>query len=386
MIVWNIAHDIATDAVSGVDAGHGSELNDAIAQPAAAIRRGRLVAFPTETVYGLGADATSEAAVQRIFQAKGRPADNPLIVHIADAADWPQVAAPGFSPSEAMARAMAAFWPGPLTVIVPVHPNIAPSIHPQMDTVGVRVPNHPIARALIRQAGCPIAAPSANQSGRPSPTTAQDVLDDYRDGDANGYIDGVVDGGSCTVGLESTVVAFEPTQVVIYRPGGVTKAALETITGLPVVYDAHLTAPTAHVPKSPGMKYQHYAPDAQVHVWWGAPGHVNLAIADFRASLTAAGNAALRTAAGTPQQAPIRIAVMAPSADVLADVSLRWTPPSADEPYEIQLGRALYRQLRAFDRAGASHILVVGVAPDTDAGAAVMNRLDKASGGRVQAV
>lgn len=364
MKVWSID----TSAVSL--AQKGSEQLHVLLEPAGILQSGGLVAFPTETVYGLGADATSQSAVQSIFAAKGRPGDNPLIVHIASAADIARVTAPGFVPSPAMQRAMAAFWPGPLTIIVPVHESIAPAVHPELDTIGVRVPNHRVAQALIALAGCPLAAPSANRSGRPSPTTAEDVLTDFAGEDV---VAGVVDAGPCDFGIESTVVAFEDQRVVIYRPGGVTKSAIEAAVGLPVVFDTHLTDGHS-VPKSPGMKYRHYAPTAQVDVWWGQLDGISRGICSFI------------EAKKLSHRAP-RFALMAPAKmQTPAQVDWRWQPERSDEPYDIALSRDLYRMLRQFDKVGATHIAIVGVHPESDIGAAVMNRLQKASEGRIHQV
>jgi L-threonylcarbamoyladenylate synthase len=338
-------------------------LSEKLQEAAAALKQGGLVAFPTETVYGLGADATNEQAVRGIFAAKERPADNPLIVHIGDMSMLRQAVADEEALPAPARKAMEAFWPGPLTLILPAHPAIAPSVRPGMDTIGVRFPAHPVAQALIRLAGRPIAAPSANRSGKPSPTTAGDVTEDME-----GRIVGVVDGGPCAVGVESTVVAIAEREAVIYRPGGVTREQLEECLGIPVTLDPHLSTPTA-APKAPGMKYRHYAPDASVHVWWGDQRAVEGALRQF-----------------CECHAGERIAMILPSGWQVpaTDGGLIWTAPSS-EPYAEALSRELYRLLREFDRAGAAHILVVGVPPQ-GLGAAVMNRLQKASEGRVHRV
>ena len=227
------------------------------------IRAGGLVAFPTETVYGLGANGLSGEAVAKIFQAKGRPSDNPLILHIAKKSDakdlWTKV------PPMAQAL-MDTFWPGPLTLIFNHSAQVPPEVTAGLPTVALRMPDHKTALSLIRAAGVPIAAPSANLSGRPSPTTAQHVLQDLE-----GRIDIVLDGGPCRVGLESTVLSLcgAPT---ILRPGGVTREMLEAVIG-PVELSPAVLAPLQEgaAAPSPGMKYKHYAPKAQVLIADGTP-------------------------------------------------------------------------------------------------------------------
>ncbi len=222
------------------------------------IANGELVAFPTETVYGLGADARNADAVRAIFTAKGRPADNPLIVHIADfemiyeiASEVPEIAV----------RLAKAFWAGPLTMVLPKRPEIPSVTSGGLDTVGIRMPSHPVAQELIRLAGCPIAAPSANRSGKPSPTTAKHVMDDME-----GRIAGVIDGGLCEVGVESTVICFDDAETIhILRPGIISEEDLQPFAKNVYVDKAVYSqiAPDAKV-ASPGMKYKHYAPKAKI--------------------------------------------------------------------------------------------------------------------------
>ncbi len=344
------------------------ELQSILLEPAEILRNGGLVAFPTETVYGLGANAFNEQAVRGVFAAKGRPADNPLIVHIAQKADIARVAVDGFQPNAAMRRAMDVFWPGPLTIILPVHPDIAKSVHPNMDTVGVRIPDQPIARMLIQLSDCPIAAPSANRSGRPSPTTGFDVIEDMA-----GRIDGVVDGGVCLIGLESTVIAIDESEAVIYRPGGITKEQLELALSIPVSLDPHLTSHHSDqfAPKSPGMKYRHYAPNASVHVWWGDINKVAYEMRSFYDSLSGADQAT--TAVMVPQYLRAQFSI---------PKTRMWTAMETKK-YALCLSQALYYQLRAFDRLGMTHILICGVNPNDGIGLALMNRLQKSSEGRV---
>lgn len=236
----------------------------ALDEAAALLRAGEVVGIPTETVYGLGANAFDAAAVRKIFAAKGRPQDNPLIVHIAD---FDELA--GLCPAvPAQARALANnFWPGPLTIIVPKNFRIPPETSAGLETVGVRLPAHPVARELIRRAGVPIAAPSANTSGRPSTTTAQHVLRDL-----GGKIPAVVEGGPCTVGVESTVVSLAGDKPRLLRPGGVTLEQLTAVLGKVEVDRALREKIGDNVRVSaPGMKYRHYAPKAPVTVVRGAP-------------------------------------------------------------------------------------------------------------------
>lgn len=230
------------------------------------LRHGELVAVPTETVYGLAADALNGEAVKNIFIAKGRPGDNPLIVHIADIADWaPLVTA---IPDNAMALAHA-FWPGPLTMILPAAPCVPTEVTAGLTTVAVRFPSHEVAQAVIKAAGCPLAAPSANRSGAPSPTTARRVMEDM-----DGRIAAVVDGGDCAVGVESTVVDLSGDMPRLLRPGGITPEQLQAVLG-ELFIDPAVTAQLEEGAKaaSPGMKYKHYAPQAKLTLVKGDAAH-----------------------------------------------------------------------------------------------------------------
>ncbi|MBQ7487009.1 MAG: threonylcarbamoyl-AMP synthase [Clostridia bacterium] len=247
------------------------------------IADGQLVAFPTETVYGLGANARDAEAVGRIFEAKGRPGDNPLIVHISCEAEIPPlvVAIPPHA-KELMAR----FWPGPMTLIFPKSDAIPDAVSAGLDTVGIRMPGNDIARALIEASGCPIAAPSANRSGRPSPTSAQHVLEDM-----NGRIPMILDGGACEVGLESTVIDARGDVPVILRPGGITPEMVKEAVGA-VRLDEHIMAPVSEGERvrSPGMKYRHYAPKARTVIFEGTPERVVRTICErYDAELAAGG-------------------------------------------------------------------------------------------------
>lgn len=249
--------------------------NDSIEQAAALIREGQLVAFPTETVYGLGGDAMNPEAVARIFEAKGRPGDNPLIAHIGHVKQLrPLIAC---EPSETAVRMINAFWPGPLTMIFPRNEKVPANLSAGLDTVSVRLPAHPVARALIMNADTPIAAPSANRSGRPSPTSAQHVFEDM-----DGRIPLILNGGNCKVGLESTVVDMTGEVPRILRPGGITAEMIAEVAGS-VEIDSAVLRPLreGEKPRSPGMKYRHYAPEGDLTIVTGAEGKVISAISEM---------------------------------------------------------------------------------------------------------
>ncbi len=221
------------------------------------LRAGEVVAFPTETVYGLGADATNEIAVKKVFTAKGRPADNPLIMTVADTQQLDDFVVI----SEAARQLMATFWPGSLTIILPIKPQkVAMIVTGGLQTVAFRLPNNDVARAMIRDAGVPIVGPSANTSGKPSPTTAQHVWHDM-----NGKIAAVVDDGPTQIGVESTVIDMSTKVPTILRPGAVTQQQLQDVLGITVIDATSTTSVASDVtPKAPGMKYRHYAPDKKV--------------------------------------------------------------------------------------------------------------------------
>lgn len=232
-----------------------TQVTDDLSLASGWLRAGRLVAFPTETVYGLGVDATNSLAVEQLFIAKGRPADNPLIVHLADLESWP-MAARSLSP---VARSLLdAFSPGPLTVVVPKLDSISSLVTAGLDSVGLRIPAHQQARELLRRCGKPIAAPSANRSGRPSCTTWQAVLEDM-----DGRIDGIVRGGTCSVGLESTVVECLTDRPVVLRAGGVTLEQIQQIIPSAISVD-QLRDGDSRTKASPGTRHAHYQPNANV--------------------------------------------------------------------------------------------------------------------------
>lgn len=235
------------------------------------IREGGLVGMPTETVYGLGGNALNPQAALRIFEAKGRPADNPLIVHVASEAQIPPLVR---QIPDAARKLMDAFWPGPMTLILPKADCIPPQVSAGLDTVGIRLPRSEAARALIDAAGCPIAAPSGNRSGRPSPTTARHMLEDM-----DGCIPLILDGGPCEVGVESSVIDATGETPVILRPGGITPEMVEAVLGC-VSVDEHVMSPfeEGDVVRSPGMKYRHYAPKARTVIYEGESARVIEAI------------------------------------------------------------------------------------------------------------
>ncbi len=236
---------------------------DDLARAADILLRGGLVVFPTETVYGLGGNALDGNAAQKIYAAKGRPSDNPLIIHVATPADADLYAIT----TPTYYRLAKAFMPGPLTVILPKRDNIPLSVTGGLDTVAVRCPSHPVAHALIQQAGVPIAAPSANLSGKPSPTCAAHVAKDM-----DGRVDMILDGGDCEIGLESTIVKLDGDTLTLLRPGGITYDALCMVCEQVQVADAVTNRlAEGERPLSPGMKYRHYAPNAPVVLLDGAP-------------------------------------------------------------------------------------------------------------------
>lgn len=246
------------------------------------IASGGLVAFPTETVYGLGADALNPGAAERIYAAKGRPSDNPLIVHIADFSDMERLAR--VIPPQAR-RLSDAFWPGPLTMIVHKKAHVPDATTGGLDTVAVRMPGHPIALQLIRQSGCLIAAPSANTSGRPSPTEAAHVA-----ADLDGRIAMLLDGGPVGIGLESTIIDLSGEKPLILRPGYITPGMLSEVLGEEVAVDPGILAENDQTkPKAPGMKYRHYAPKAKLILVDGAQDAVAAKINELTAARQAEG-------------------------------------------------------------------------------------------------
>ena len=324
---------------------------DALARAGALIRSGALVAFPTETVYGLGADALNAKAVSRIFEAKGRPGDNPLIVHISAIGQLrPLIAA---EPSPMAHALMDAYWPGPMTLIFPKSDIVPMAVTAGLDTVAIRYPAHPAARALIDAAQRPIAAPSANRSGRPSPTTAKHVLEDM-----DGRIPMILDGGPCAVGLESTVIDMTGGVPRILRPGGITPEMIERVCGDARVDEAVMRPLKAgERPRSPGMKYRHYAPKGSLTIVKGDEGAV---IERIKALYDAA------------QGSPL---ILALEGHVPAYGNRRALSLGADAE---GMAHALFDALRQADDLGAD-ILFSEAVPADGVGLAVMNRLGRAA-------
>ena len=328
---------------------------EAYAQAGALVRAGQVVAFPTETVYGLGANALNPQAVAKIFAAKGRPQDNPLIVHIARKEDIDSLTT-GLNANAR--KIMEHFMPGPLTIIVPKAEIIPDVTSAGLDTVGVRFPINKYAQEFILACGCPIAAPSANLSGRPSPTNAQDVLEDMQ-----GKVAGILDGGSCGVGLESTVVDTTSPVPTICRPGGVTYEMLTEVLGA-VEIDPALLGDKNFKPIAPGMKYRHYAPKEPVYLLEGnavelLPALVGKAVAAGLKVGVLCDAAMSAQLAQLKQQEGILLSCWGESREALA----------AD----------LFYLLRDFDRTKPDVILAQGVSED-GIGLAIMNRLRKAAG------
>ena len=329
---------------------HPENGENEIKEAAQILCRGGLLGIPTETVYGLGANALDEEAVLHIFQAKGRPQDNPLILHVPDVTWLERYCR---EVPEAAYRLAERFWPGPLTMILPRRDIVPLRTTGGLDTVGVRCPDHAVTREIIRQAGVPVAAPSGNTSGRPSPTNAADMLEDM-----DGKIDGIVDGGACRVGVESTIIDLTVTPPRLLRPGGLPLEELRSVLG-EVAVDQAVTQQVSDTvrPRAPGMKYRHYAPHAPVTVVTGRPersaayiqaavgaGEGVICFEEYRERFGAHPLQSLGSAADAAQQA-----------------------------------RRVFDALRRFDSTEVTHIYAQ-CPDDTGLGLAVSNRLKKAAG------
>lgn len=320
------------------------------------LQSGGLVAFPTETVYGLGANALNPEAVRKIFAAKGRPGDNPLIVHIANL-EMLEPLVKEFSP---IAKQLAeAFWPGPLTLVLPKSDLVGPEVTAGLDTVAVRMPQHPIALRLIELARVPVAAPSANTSGRPSPTVAQHVVEDL-----HGKLNVIIDGGPVGIGVESTVLDISGEVPMILRPGGITAEMIAQVLGREVAMDPTLAgASIEETPKAPGMKYTHYAPQAPMTVFVGSEQAMVQAI---------------QTQAHQLEQEGRRVGIMA-TVESAAQYANGLVLEVGSRHDLGTVAAKLYAVLRQFDSAGVDVILAEGF-PAEGLGVAVMNRLNKAAG------
>ena len=319
------------------------------------LHEGQLVAFPTETVYGLGADATNAEAVLSIFKAKGRPADNPLIVHIYEIAQMDRLCA---VPDEAIPL-MEAFWPGPLTMLFNKYPLIPDEVTAGLSTVAVRMPSHPVAAALLRACGLPVAAPSANSSGKPSPTLASHVMEDM-----HGKIPLILDGGPCEVGVESTVLDLCHGTPTILRPGGITREMLESVLHAPVALAGSILRPLKADEKalSPGMRYKHYAPKATVTLVEGPDEKVISRLRLLWQQETSSGKKAC-------------VLCFSEHMELLQDCS----------PHDIgsrnrmeDIAHRLFQTLRQLDEEGMESVFSEVVPPE-GIGLAVMNRLGRAA-------
>lgn len=321
------------------------------------LKEGGLVAFPTETVYGLGGDALSPEAAHKIYAAKGRPSDNPLIVHIADMQGLYDVAENISAKASALAEA---FWPGPLTMIFQKKEKVPMSTTGGLQTVAVRMPSHPVAAALIQRSGVYIAAPSANTSGRPSPTKAEHVVEDL-----SGKIDMIIDGGQVGIGLESTIVDMTGEVPVILRPGYITKKMMEEVIGEVTVDPAVLAVEPKKniVAKAPGMKYRHYAPKGQMTIVEGASDQVIQRI-----------NALVKEKEAEHK----KVAVIATEESKEA-YQCQEVYSIGSRRSEGSIAAGLYDILRQMDHVGAEYIFAEGFSEDS-MGQAIMNRMLKAAG------
>ncbi|PKM80033.1 MAG: threonylcarbamoyl-AMP synthase [Firmicutes bacterium HGW-Firmicutes-13] len=320
------------------------------------IQKGGLVAFPTETVYGLGANAFSAAAVRKIFLVKGRPEDNPLIVHIAEVETLKQLAA--HIPSQAWELAER-FWPGPLTMVFKKKPLIPPETTAGLDTMAVRIPRHAAALALIKSAGLPLAAPSANLSGRPSPTTAEHVLEDLA-----GRVEVLLDGGPCVVGLESTVLDMSGEKPILLRPGGVTLEELQDVLG---EVEIASSLEEGQKPSSPGMKYQHYAPRVPMFLVEGEPVQVIKKIRKLCRENYLKGR-------------KVGLLLTEENKDLYFEAEAVEILGTRQNPKEIAAN--LFNGLRRLDASGVDLILAESF-EERGLGLALMNRLRRAASGRV---
>lgn len=324
-------------------------------EAAALLKRGGLVAFPTETVYGLGANGLDSRAVASIYKAKGRPSDNPLILHIADQKELAQLVAR--IPANAQVL-MDTYWPGPLTVVFQRSEMVPDAVSGGLNTVAVRLPSNRVARKLISLAGMPIAAPSANTSGRPSPTSAEAVL-----ADLEGRIDGVIDGGPCIIGVESTVVDCTTPVPTLLRPGGITvEMLIETLGDIEI--DPTLNGSEECIPRSPGMKYTHYAPSAPMVLFEGVHSQIeDRMLAEIKKALENGQKVGAIVSAKTARNLPENVIVAV----------------YGERTQTAEIATNLYTVLRSFDDSPVDVIYAEGIEED-GLGLAVMNRLRKASG------
>lgn len=328
-----------------------------LAEAGEIIRNGGLAAFPTETVYGLGGNAFDPEAASKIYAAKGRPSDNPLIVHIADMDGLDGIVE---CVPDTAKKLAAAFWPGPMTLVMKKKPSVPDRTTGGLKTVAVRMPADEVARALIRVSGVPIAAPSANRSGRPSTTKAQHCIEDL-----DGRIDMIIDGGSVEIGLESTIVDLTGEVPMLLRPGAVTLEMLKSVLGR-VDIDPAIIGPMSEDvrPKAPGMKYKHYAPKAELTIVMGAPEKVRDRINELTAADIAAGK-------------KVGVIATVESRNAYHDQTVLKIMGMRND--ESTVAHNLFAILREFDDTGVDVIYSEGF-EDSGIGRAIMNRLRKAAG------
>jgi L-threonylcarbamoyladenylate synthase len=332
-----------------------------IARAAECLRSGGLVAFPTETVYGLGGHALDRAAVRKIFEAKGRPAHDPLIVHVAA---FDGVAALARTVPDVARQLAERFWPGPLTLVLERSARVPDEVTAGLDSVAIRIPSHPVAHALLAAANCPIAAPSANLFSRPSPTRASHVLDDL-----DGRIDMVIDAGETDVGLESTVLDLAHGTPTVLRPGAITLDDLRRLLPSVIARQPGTIAAGAAMP-SPGLLDKHYAPRAPLTLYEGA---AEAALGALVADAAAAIARGQRVGILAPRAELDRIAHVVPAATC---------EQLGDEADMGGVAHRLYAAIRAIDSSGVDLILARGVAAEDGLGAAIRDRLRRASAGR----
>ncbi len=345
---------IWADMSSGID-------EELITKAGSIIQSGGLVAFPTETVYGLGGSALDKDAAAKIYSAKGRPSDNPLIVHIARLDDIKPIVSR--IPDSALTLAQA-FWPGPLTMILPKSDLVPLSVTGGLDTVAVRMPDHEIALALIRSGGGYIAAPSANTSGRPSPTTAQHVRDDL-----DGKIDMIIDGGIVGIGVESTIIDLTEDIPMVLRPGYISLEMLRSVIGEVRMDPGLHSEDPSFRPKAPGMKYRHYAPRADLTIVEGAADHVRRKIEELAREDVRQG---------------LQVGIIAADEDA-ASYHYGIVRSAGSRAKEITISQHLFGILREFDDLGVN--VIYSESFDTpQIGAAIMNRLIKAAGHHIISV
>ncbi|MGX7200515.1 L-threonylcarbamoyladenylate synthase [Enterococcus nangangensis] len=324
-----------------------------ITAAATALKSGELVAFPTETVYGLGADALNEEAVKKVYAAKGRPSDNPLIVHVADLASVEKFV--GTLPADFLTLAKA-FWPGPLTMILPILAgSLSKAVTGGLTTCAFRMPDNAPTLALIKESGTVLVGPSANTSGKPSPTTAQHVYHDLKD-----KVAGILDDGPTRVGVESTVLDLSDLQrPTILRPGAITQGQIAAVLDKPVFLDGHLVK-ADETPKAPGMKYKHYSPNAEVYMM-----PFTATVADWQQAI-----------ASFPRQ---KVGVLA-NAELLSKLPAGPQFPLGEKADVRSGNRFLFAGLRQLDEE--AEVILVETFPATEKSAAYLNRLGKASGGK----